>query len=91
MRATPIEIGSPISSRTRWRICVAMAAGEPKRWVAPLTSRNASSMEMRSTNGVKSSRTAITRSAMRWYSLKCPATKRSPGHKRLASRPDMPP
>ena len=51
---------------------VAMAAGGPNRCVAPVTSRNASSIEMRSTSGVTSPRIVITASASRWYSPKCP-------------------
>ena len=38
VRATPTEIGSPSSSRTRRRIALAISAGGPKRWVQPATS-----------------------------------------------------
>ena len=54
VRATPTDKGSPISSRTRRRIAAAISVGVPKRWTAPATSRNASSMDTRSTRGVKS-------------------------------------
>ena len=68
-----------------------MAAGGPNRCVDPDTSRNASSMEIRSTAGVTSCRMSITSSASRWYSPKCPRTNVSAGHSRLARQPGMPP
>ena len=57
---TPTEIARPISPRTRARIVVAISRGVPNRCTEPVTSRNASSMEMRSTSGVKSFRTSMT-------------------------------
>ncbi len=47
-----------------------LSAGEPKRWVHPATSAKASSMEIRSTSGVKSLSTSMAASPSRWYSLK---------------------
>ena len=52
VRATPIDIGKPSSARTRARTVLAISAGEPKRCVHPATSAKASSMEMRSMEGV---------------------------------------
>src|SRR4029453_16426950 len=53
VRATPIEIGRPTSTRTRRRTAAAISDGAPKRWVQPATSAKASSMEIRSRRGVK--------------------------------------
>ena len=66
MRATPTEIGRPSSLRTRRRMVCAISAGVPNRWVQPATSAKASSMEMRSTSGVKSPSTLIAASPSRW-------------------------
>ena len=60
--------------RTRARTVLAISAGEPKRCVHPATSAKASSMEMRSMDGVKSLRTPMAASPSRWYSSKCPPT-----------------
>ena len=65
VRATPIEIGSPSSPRTRARTRSAMSAGAPNSRAEAETSANASSMEMRSTSGVKSASTAIAASPSR--------------------------
>ena len=46
--------------------CSAISAGEPNRCVQPATSAKASSMEMRSTSGVKSSSTLMAASPSRW-------------------------
>ena len=51
---------------TRRRIALAMSDGEPKRWLQPATSANASSIEIRSTRGVKSLSTAMVASPSRW-------------------------
>ena len=51
----------------------------------PATSAKASSIEMRSTSGVKSPRTAIAASPSRWYSSKWPPTKRSCGQSSRAA------
>src|SRR5215813_15326618 len=91
VRATPTEIGRPSSARTRRRIVVAISAGGPKRWVQPATSAKASSMEIRSTRGVKSPNTLMAASPNRWYSLKWPLTKVSCGQSSRARRPDIPP
>jgi hypothetical protein len=69
----------------------AISAGGPKRWVHPATSAKASSMEIRSTRGVKSLSTLMAASPSRWYSLKWPPTKISCGQSSRARRPDMPP
>jgi hypothetical protein len=52
---------------------------------------DASSIEIRSTSGVKSPRTLMAASPSRWYSLKCPPTKTRSGHSSRARRPGMPP
>ena len=91
VRAAPIEIGSPTSCRTWRRSRAPMAAGGPNRCVDPETSRNASSMEIRSTAGVTPCRMSITWSASRWYSPKWPRTKTSRGHSRRACQPAIPP
>ena len=91
VRAAPTEIGSPISARTRARIRRAISSGGPNRCVAPETSRNASSMEIRSTTGVKSCSTVMTSSASDWYCRKCPPTNRIAGQSRRARQPGIPP
>ena len=73
--------------RTRRRIAAAISAGVPKRCVQPATSAKASSIEIRSTSGVKSPRTLIAASPSRWYSLKCPPTKTRSGQSSRARRP----
>ena len=90
MLATPSEIGSPSSARTRSRIRAAIASGGPRRLTEPVTSAKASSIEIRSTRGVKSPRTAIAASPRRWYSSKWPLTKTSSGQSARARRPGMP-
>ena len=72
-------------------IVVAICAGEPNRCVQPATSAKASSIEIRSTSGVKSPSTLIAASPSRWYSLKCPPTKSRSGQSARARRPGMPP
>src|SRR5215471_7994928 len=62
----------------------------PKRWMQPATSAKASSMEIRSTRGVKSPNTAMAASPSRWYSLKWPLTKVRCGQSSRARRPDIP-
>ena len=52
MLATPTVIGSPTSSATSRRRRSAISGGGPAMRRRPLTSRNASSMEMPSTSGV---------------------------------------
>ena len=66
VRATPTEIGSPSSVRTRRRMTFAISGGGPKRWMHPATSAKASSIEIRSTRGVKSPNTFIAASSSRW-------------------------
>ena len=90
VRATPTEMGRPIWVRTRRRMAAAISAGEPNSWRAPATSRKASSMDTRSTRGVKESRTSRTSSPRRLYSAKCPGTNDSPGHSWRARHPGMP-
>ena len=68
----------------------AISAGGPNRWVEPDTSRNASSIEIRSTAGVTACRMSITSSASRWYSEKWPRTNASRGHSRRACQPGHP-
>jgi hypothetical protein len=45
---------------------LAISAGGPNRWVQPATSAKASSMEIRSTSGVKSPITLMAASPSRW-------------------------
>ena len=59
VRATPIEMGNPTSSRTLVRMLSAISAGVPNRWTDPDTSAKASSIEIRSMSGVKSLTTSI--------------------------------
>ena len=66
VRATPTDKGRPISSRTRRRMASAISVGAPKRWTTPATSRNASSIDTRSTRGVKSWKTDTTSSPNSW-------------------------
>ena len=61
-----------------------------KRCVHPATSAKASSMEMRSMEGVKSLSTPMAASPSRWYSSKCPPTKTRSGQSCRARRPGMP-
>jgi hypothetical protein len=84
-------MGRASSSRTRRRIAAAISTGVPKRCVQPATSAKASSIEIRSTSGVKSPNILIAASPSRWYSLKCPPTKTSSGQSARARRPGMPP
>ena len=56
VEATPTEAESDRSSRTARRTAWAMRGGSPNRSVAPPTSRNASSRESGSTDGVNPSR-----------------------------------
>jgi hypothetical protein len=63
------EMGRPISSRAAADLRRDLV-GVPKRCVEPDPSRNASSIDTRSTHGVKSRRTSITASPRRWYSEK---------------------
>ena len=58
--ATPTVIGSPTSSRTRWRRSRAISTGSPDTLRRPPTSRNASSIEMPSTIGVVRENTSNT-------------------------------
>ena len=60
MRATPTLIGSSTRSRTSWRSLTAISSGVPEIRHRPLTSRNASSTEIPSTNGVVSLKTSNT-------------------------------
>ena len=61
----PSEIGRPSSARTRRRIVAAIAAGGPNRCAVPATSAKASSIDTRSTSGVKSPSTRIAASPSR--------------------------
>ena len=60
VRATPTVIGSPTRSRTSARRRPAISPGSPLTRRRPPTSRKASSMEIGSTSGVVSSKTANT-------------------------------
>jgi hypothetical protein len=60
VRAIPTVIGSPTSSCTFRRSRSAITMGGPASRSRPRTSRNASSIEMPSTSGVVSSKTANT-------------------------------
>ena len=65
VRATPTVMARPISSRTRSRSRAAISTGVPDTASSPPTSRNASSIDMASTSGVVSSKTAKT-SLLAW-------------------------
>ena len=60
VRATPTEMASPTSARTRSRNRTAICSGVPAMRRRPPTSRNASSMESPSTSGVVSRKIANT-------------------------------
>jgi hypothetical protein len=60
VRATPTVIGSPTRSRTSARSRPAISAGVPRIFSSPPTSRKASSIEIPSTIGVVSRKTANT-------------------------------
>ncbi len=60
VRAMPTLIGSPTSSAMRMRSRIPISAGVPESRRSPPTSRNASSMEIPSTNGETSSKIAKT-------------------------------
>lgn len=58
--ATPTLIGRPTCSRTVRLSVTAICSGEPEIRSRPVTSRNASSIEMRSTTGAVRSKIAHT-------------------------------
>ncbi len=60
--ATPTERISPVSWRTRFRMAAAMAAESPNRWVDPVVSMKASSIEICSMFGVNSAQRSNTAS-----------------------------
>ncbi len=60
VRATPTEIASPTSTRTRSRSAAATTSGVPARRRRPPTSRKASSIDRPSTRGVVSRKIANT-------------------------------
>ncbi len=60
MRATPTVIGRPTRRRTSRRSRTAISTGRPTLRVIPATSRNASSIEIPSTTGARSSKTRNT-------------------------------
>ena len=60
VRATPTVIGRPTRSSTSRRSRTAISTGDPESRRIPRTSRNASSIDSASTNGVVSSNTAKT-------------------------------
>ena len=70
---------------------MAISVGVPKRRTAPVTSRNASSIETRSTRGVKSWKTDMTSSPNCWYRSKWPPTKTRSLQSWRARHPGMPP
>ena len=58
--ATPTEMVSPVSARTRSRMATASSGPVPSTRRAPATSRNASSSAIGSTSGVYERRMRIT-------------------------------
>ena len=64
--ATPIEHVTPTSRSTSARMRTAISRGSPNSIVAPPTSRNASSSEIGSTNGVWASSTSRKRFECAW-------------------------
>ena len=90
VRATPIEIARPVSASTRRRIVRAIDPGFPNRCRLPDTSRNASSIDIFSTMGVKSLHISKTSSESREYSEKWPGTLMRLGQSSLARDPGIP-
>jgi hypothetical protein len=64
--ATPTEAINPTSARVSSLIRRAIVGPSPKRAAEPVTSRNASSMEMGSTSGVKRRRMVMTSRLAVW-------------------------
>ena len=88
VRATPTEMGSPASDRTRSRSRAAICVGVPAIRRSPPTSRNASSIDRPSTSGVVSWKIANTaRLAAEYASIRGGTTTAS-GH---SSRACLPP
>ena len=83
--ATPTVIGSPTSSRTRARSRSAIRRGVPAKCSIPRTSRNASSIEMPSTTGDMSSKTAKTALLASEYASIRGGTTTASGHSRSAA------
>ena len=89
VRATPTEIASPTSARTRSRNRTAICSGVPAMRRRPPTSRNASSIESPSTSGVVSRKIANTsRLAAEYASIRGGTTTAS-GHSSRACRPPI--
>ena len=65
--ATPTEAVSSTSSRIAALIAAAIVSPSPNSAREPVTSRNASSIEIGSTSGVNRRRIAMTSRLTRWY------------------------
>jgi hypothetical protein len=86
VRATPTEIVRPTSSWTAALIARAMASPSPKSFRDPVTSRNASSIEIGSTSGVNRRRIARTSLLTRPYLRPSTGRKIPCGHSAPAVR-----
>ena len=89
MRATPTVMGSPTSSRTARRSAAATSAGEPTISPSPRTSRNASSIESRSTTGAVRSKTSNTARLASEYADHRAGTTTACGQRRRAAAPPI--
>jgi hypothetical protein len=84
--ATPTETVRSISSLTACLICRAIAAPSPNSPREPVTSRNASSIEIGSTSGVNRRRSAMTSRLTPWYFAPSTGRKTACGQSRPAVR-----
>jgi hypothetical protein len=88
VRATPTEMASPTSARTRARSRTAISSGVPAIRRSPPTSRKASSIEIPSTSGVVSRKIAKTALLASEYASIRGGTTTASGH---SSRACLPP
>ncbi len=89
VRATPTVIGSPTRSSTSRRSRFAISTGVPDTRPKPLTSRNASSIEIPSTSGVVSPNTSNTARLASAYADMRGLTTIARGHSSRARRPPI--
>ena len=87
--AMPTVIGSPTCSCTAARSRVAISSGLPEISCSPRTSRNASSIDTRSTTGAVSSKIATTARLASTYASKRGDTTIACGHSRRARPPPI--
>ena len=89
VRATPTVSGRPTRARTLLRSRTAISAGEPAIRCIPRTSRNASSIEIPSTNGDVSWNTSNTALLASLYADIRGGTTTAGGHNRRACAPPI--